>query len=177
MRLAIAALALVALAGCSQSNDDNPPPEAAAVPAKEDARLISYLNEKYLDVAPIQYRAGRIDLDGDGTDEVLAYVGGSLVCGSGGCPLLVLKDDGTTFTPIAETSVTRLPVGVLDTTTNGMKDLWVTVGGGGGESGLRKLSFDGKSYPANPTVDGNGVEKLDKPGTEIIADGDLLKVD
>ncbi|MCB2047793.1 MAG: hypothetical protein KDE32_06145 [Novosphingobium sp.] len=163
------------LAACSASSESETPPADAELPSKEDTRLVSFLNEKYLDVAPIEYRAGRVDLDGDGTDEVLAYVGGSLACGTGGCPFLVLKDDGKTFKVVTEASVTQLPLGVLDTSTNGWRDLWVTIYGGGAKQETKKLTYDGKTYPDNPTV--APAETIATPGTEIIAEGDLIKVD
>ncbi|WP_095012973.1 hypothetical protein [Tsuneonella mangrovi] len=174
LRTILPLAAAIGVAACSPSADDNPPPAKAALPASEDARLESFLIQQFVADAPVSYRAGRVDLDGDGTDEVLAYVGGPMVCGSGGCPLLVLKDDGKDFKVLTQTSVTQLPVGVLDSRTNGMRDLWVTIGGGGAEGGTVKLAWDGKSYPTNPTVD--PATKIAKPGIEVIGKGDLRKL-
>ena len=83
---------------------------------------------------------------------MLVYVRGRSLCGSGGCRLLVLTRTEAGFAPVSRTTVTWLPVGVLDTSTNGWRDLWVTVSGGGMPAGRRKLMFDGSAYPSNPTV-------------------------
>ncbi len=49
--------------------------------------------------------------------------------------------------------MTRLPIKVLSTFTNGMPDLAVTVCGGGIlECYEAVLPFDGSRYPSNPTV-------------------------
>lgn len=166
--------AALLLPACSAEEDANPPPADAAVPGPEDARLVSYLQEKFLAVAPVQYLAGRADLDGDGTDEVLAYVSGELACSPTGCPLLVLKDDGTSFTEVAKINGTNLPVGMLDSSSNGWRDLWSTAEASDGATSLVKLVHDDKAYPAKSEA--GDATKLDKPGTEIIAAGDLKKV-
>jgi len=175
IQVLIPSIIALALAACSPSGEPNSPPKDAALPDKEDARLISWLNEEFLDIAPVQFRAGRVDLDGDGTDEVLAYVSGELACERRGCPLVVLKDDGKKFTKVSETDDTMLPVGALDTKTDGWSDLWVTTAGEGGKTQVKKLAFDGKAYPAK-TADAP-VETSEKPLTETISQGDLAAVD
>lgn len=129
----------------------------------------------YPDMGTLMLRWGGADLDGDGTDELLAYVGGPMLCGTGGCNLVVLKDDGTNFTKIGDISVAQMPVGVLDTTTNGMRDLAVSVAGGGAKAGIMKVPFDGKAYAGNPTV--APATPVDSIGAEVIAEGELKKLD
>jgi hypothetical protein len=80
----------------------------------------------------------------------------------------------TLWTKISELSVTQLPIGVLETSTNGWRDLWVTVAGGGLPVATKKLMFDGKGYPANPTV--APAVAIDKPGLVVIADGELTPI-
>lgn len=47
----------------------------------------------------------------------------------------------------------RLPVRVLDSRSNGWRDLTVTVQGGGRIEPVEiELAFDGESYPTNPSV-------------------------
>ncbi|TCM19871.1 hypothetical protein EDF56_103516 [Novosphingobium sp. PhB165] len=104
------------------------------------------------DLGKLQYATAEVDLDGDGTPEVLAYLGGPMLCGTGGCNLVVLKRDGTELRKVSEISVVQLPVGVLNTKTNGWRDLAVTVAGGGVTEGIRRLPFDGKTYAENATV-------------------------
>src|SRR5690606_18085784 len=108
-----------------------------------DAALERWLRENHGQDGRIVYRPSQFDLDGDGAPEELVYLAGPGRCGSGGCNLLVLKRQGDDFETIVNTTVTRLPVGVLDTDSNGWRDIWVTVGGGGLPSGRRALKFDG----------------------------------
>ncbi len=116
-------------------------------------------------------RQGLADLDGDGIEELFAYVGGFGMCGTGGCPLVVLRQSEDGLEEVLQTSVTQLPVGVLDTTTNGMRDIWVTTYGGGAPKTLSRLAFDGETYPSNPT--GTDVETVEIPGTVVITEGEL----
>jgi hypothetical protein len=67
--------------------------------------------------------------------------------------MLILAPEGTSYRVVTRTTVTRLPVRVLATKTNGWHDLGVWVQGGGIQPGYEaKLSFNGKEYPGNPTV-------------------------
>ena len=54
---------------------------------------------------------------------------------------------------MADMSVSRLPVYRLDTFSDGWADLGVTMGGGGAQSGVARLRFDGTRYPSNPTTE------------------------
>ena len=177
LRPALAALALT-LAACSpgQSEDaasaDAPGPPAPPPTFVDAFDTAQWLADNYADMGPIGYREGHADLDGDGTKEFLVYLRGPMVCGSGGCPLLVLRAEPDGASVILETSVTQLPLGVLETSTNGMRDLWVTTAGGGAPSAIRKLSWSGTAYPTNPTV----AEEIEEAGTVIIDEGDATPI-
>ena len=94
-----------------------------------------------------------VDLNGDGKQDVIAYLLGPKWCGSGGCTMLVLAPQGSSYQVITRITITRPPIRVLDTKTNGWHDLSVQVGGGGISEGYdAKLAFNGKKYPSNPTV-------------------------
>jgi hypothetical protein len=85
--------------------------------------------------------------------EVIVYLSGRGWCGSGGCVMLILAPEGETYRVVTKTTVTRLPIRVLTTKSNGWHDISVEVAGGGIQPGYEaELSFDGKSYPSNPTV-------------------------
>ncbi len=102
---------------------------------------------------PSSFSFQSIDLNGDGSNEVVVYVSGKEWCGSGGCLLLVLKRTRTTFTFVGRTTITWPPIRVLDHKTNGWRDITVRVQGGGIIPGYEAvLAFDGKHYPTNPTV-------------------------
>ena len=47
-----------------------------------------------------RYAYGRVDLNTDGTEEVLAILMGSIFFGTGGCNLLLLKEEGERYTVI-----------------------------------------------------------------------------
>ena len=100
-----------------------------------------------------RYSAAFADLSGAKVPEVVVYVSGRAWCGSGGCSMLILRPNGVSFTVIARTTITRPPIRVLQTTTNGWHDVGVWVQGGGILAGYTAvLSFNGKAYASNPTV-------------------------
>ena len=102
---------------------------------------------------PTKYLSAFVDLNDDGRQEVIVYLLGSDLCGSGGCTLFVLAPAGPSFKVITETTITHPPIRVLATKTNGWNDLSVRVQGGGIQPGYdAKLSFNGKKYPGNPSV-------------------------
>src|SRR5437763_13772221 len=74
-------------------------------------------------------------------------------CGIGGCKTLILARDGTSWRVVATITITMLPIGVLQTTSNGWHSMGVWVQGGGIQSGYEaELRFDGKTYPRNPST-------------------------
>jgi len=66
--------------------------------------------------------------------------------------MLILATDNTSYSVITRTTVTRLPIRVLATKSNGWRDISVVVGGGGVPVHEARLSFNGKEYPGNPSV-------------------------
>jgi len=112
---------------------------------------------------------GEYDLDGDGTPEILAYLTGPMHCGSGGCDLLVLKSEGSGYRKVGDLSVAQLPVGVFPESTGGWRDLAVNVRGGGIESAVMRVPFDGEAYASNPTV--APAEPSDEPYDLVLSAG------
>lgn len=104
------------------------------------------------DAGDVRYFHQVIDLDGDGRDEIVAHVAGPNVCGSGGCDTVVLAPDGDGYRVVADIASTRPPISAAMTRSNGWRDLVVTTGRGGGESGPVLLHYDGTTYPSNPAV-------------------------
>lgn len=163
------------VAGCSQpaATEDvtaaTQEEEAVTPPSPtRDDDIKHFLLQEYPDAGSMQYAVALIDLNGDGADEAIVYLAGPYFCGTGGCPTLVLTQAGPMWSKVGDISVSRTPIGLPGTTTNGWSDLTVAIGGGGGESGTALLKFDGESYPGNPTVP--PAEMTDKPGTELIAE-------
>jgi len=67
--------------------------------------------------------------------------------------MLILASDGASYRVVSETTITRPPIRVLVTKSNGWHDISVLVAGGGIQPGHEaELSFDGKTYPSNPSV-------------------------
>jgi hypothetical protein len=94
-----------------------------------------------------------VDLNDDGEKEVIVHVISQSVCGTGGCPTLVLAPQQSPFRVVSRISITRPPIRVLNTKSHGWHDLAVWVAGGGIQPGYEAaLRFDGKSYATNPTV-------------------------
>jgi hypothetical protein len=100
-----------------------------------------------------RYVAVPFDLRVDGQLEFIVYVVGSSWCGSGGCRLMVLEPKAASFAVLAATTITRPPIRVLSTKSNGWHDISVEVAGGGILADYQaKLSFNGRKYPDDPTV-------------------------
>lgn len=85
--------------------------------------------------------------------------------------MLVLEPRGDSFRIVTNTTITNLPICVMDTTSHGWHDLSVWVRQGGVEPGYQvRLRFDGKAYPTNPSV--HPAQKLggDEIGKIVIPD-------
>jgi hypothetical protein len=97
--------------------------------------------------------AATADLNGDGKAEAVVHLTGPNWCGSGGCTTLILTPAGDSWRLVTRLSITRPPIRLLRTRSNGWRDLEVRVQGGGIQPGYEaQLRFDGKTYPSNPSV-------------------------
>ncbi|MBW0144580.1 hypothetical protein [Sphingomicrobium clamense] len=177
MRLAFASIPVLLLAAC-----EDPPVEpveaptapAEAVEAAPEAPLPgveAFLREQLgddLSDMPFRVVSGTADLDGDGSDEVLAYPMGPMTCGSGGCTLYVLSPAGTSYRILDEISVSRLPIYKLPAGADGWAELGITVGGGGMEGGVMAVPHDSAGYAGNPTVP--PAYEIDPGDAQIIID-------
>ena len=193
---ACVAVSLALLSGCSAEDPsidtaDAPPPDAATAPAdprpgmlaEAPTVLVEALDAEFADLpGPIYYFAARVDLNGDDVHDWIAHVAGPMVCGSGGCDTLVFAGEGEGLRLVSSIGVTRPPIGVASTTTEGWRNILVRVAGGGLPAADALLRFDGATYPANPTV---APAELLEPGTaegevaipdfESLDDGELLR--
>lgn len=93
-----------------------------------------------------RYVYGRVDLNGDGRDEVFVYLLGSFFCGTGGCNLLLFTSSPGGYVLMNEFTTARLPVIV---TAERIKD-WPTLvweqSGGGAVAAQVRYTFDGRRY-------------------------------
>jgi hypothetical protein len=102
--------------------------------------------------SPGSYTFNRVDLDGDGVPELLVYVNSPSVCGSGGCTTFIFRKQDAAYKLISSITLTRTPIYVSTTKSNGWRDLIIPIAGGGAREGYAVLAYDGKTYPDNPTV-------------------------
>jgi hypothetical protein len=109
---------------------------------------------KPLGLKPEQQRVlvDYIDLNGDGERDALVILVGSNWCGSGGCTLKVFHGHDGHYHSVSTSTLIRTPIAVSDRKTNGWRDLIVEVSGGGISSRKVALKYDGKKYPANPSL-------------------------
>jgi len=142
--------------------------EAPTETPSRDSDIDHFLLQEYPDAGEIKYALAWNDLDGDGVDEAIVYPIGPWFCGSGGCNTLVLKAAGPMWSKVADVSVARTPIGVLESSSSGWKDLTVAIGGGGAPSGTVVLRFDGKSYPGNAST--APAAPADVAGTELLSE-------
>ena len=97
------------------------------------------------------YQSAIVNLNGDAREETLVYATDRDHCGSGGCDLFIVSPHGSKYQVVLQSSVTRLPIRLLDTSTYGWRDIGVMVGGGGILPYYEaRLRFDGHRYPSNP---------------------------
>ena len=100
-----------------------------------------------------QYSYAFTDLDDDGVSEAIVYLIGQSWCGSGGCVVLVLKRNGSSYEVVTHMTISRPPIHVLPSKMKGWHDISVWVQGGGIQPGYAAvLSFNGKKYPSNPST-------------------------
>jgi hypothetical protein len=151
-------MAAVILAACSIS-----PTRFSAQPdhqqTERDVALRKFLQEyagkpwpEFEKDNKTRYSAAFVDLAGDGTQQAIVYLAGRGWCGSGGCVTLVLSRNDSSYALITKITISRPPIRILNTKSNGWKDITVQVAGGGVAAHEAKLSFNGKAYPNNPSV-------------------------
>jgi hypothetical protein len=126
---------------------------------------------------PTRYFAAIVGLSGDKAGDVIVYITGGGACGTGGCTTLVLAPNGPSYRVVAQVTITHRPIRVLAATSHGWHDIAVYVSGGGISQGYEaKLSFDGKSYPTNPTIEPAEPITGSAPGRTAISEGTLGKL-
>lgn len=102
-------------------------------------------------IKPDHYDIARTDLNGDGKEDLLALMNQtSGYRGSGGTTMFILKGTTDGFESLGSVKVVNEPIFARKSQHHGMRDLLVTVRGGGAKPGLAALQFDGKHYPASP---------------------------
>ncbi|MFQ6539747.1 MULTISPECIES: hypothetical protein [Aphanothece] len=100
-----------------------------------------------------RYIWDQVDLNGDGRPEVVAQVLGPMVCGTGGCPLLIFREPSPgRLQLITQISLFKDPLIVTERRHNRWKDLITRVRVDAGTGYYAELRYDGRTYPTNPSV-------------------------
>ena len=108
----------------------------------------SYLRSPpFRGLEPTSYVFAFVDLAGAGKQQAIVYLTGRGWCGSSGCTMLVLTQEGTSYKVITRIPAVRLPIRVLEAKSHGWHDLSVWIQGGGIMRGYEEaIKFDGKNY-------------------------------
>ncbi|HLV88820.1 MAG TPA: hypothetical protein VKV39_17675 [Candidatus Sulfotelmatobacter sp.] len=111
-----------------------------------------------------------MDLRDDRTKEAIVYLSSNGWCGTGGCTMLILAPEGTSYRVVTKVPAVRLPIRVLDAKSNGWRDIGVVARKSGVEPLYEAiLSFDGNSYPISVSEDtesnGKAQGKIVMPST------------
>jgi|SRR5579871_475609 len=117
-----------------------------------------------------EYTAALVDLRDDRTKEAIVYLSSNGWCGTGGCTMLILAPEGTSYRVVTKVPAVRLPIRVLDAKSNGWRDIGVVARKSGVEPLYEAiLSFDGNSYPISVSEDtesnGKAQGKIVMPST------------
>ncbi len=122
------------------------------------------------------YFYNRVDLNGDGIPEVLAYLRGPRTCSSSGCELFVLRKEGNQYKVISRIYMGWRQVVVSTKRTEGWNDLILWTDPNDGNPGRYVVvPFDGKAYkkenahPLSEKVEGPGyMSNSHEVGTGIV---------
>lgn len=121
-------------------------------PTAEDQLAVALA--EFTEQADLEYQHAFVDLNHDGVEDALVLLAGSDWCGSGGCTLLVLEGkvlgqqvEGPSFEVISRSTVTRTPIRVVKSESEGWQSLIVHSDGS-----EKLLPFDGNRYPPNPSM-------------------------
>ncbi|HEY9296981.1 MAG TPA: hypothetical protein VIQ31_11520 [Phormidium sp.] len=120
----------------------------------ERAILRDYLTN-YSETNPenyVRYYYNRLDLNGDNQPEVIVYLLGSYVCGSGGCSALIYTPKGQDYQLISRHTLVNPPILVTPQRNSGWKNLVFLTRGGGAKPEYNLMRFNGRTYPLNPSV-------------------------
>lgn len=131
-----------------------PTTEALRPPANPGARaraaVEATMAEREIREVPA-HRHASVDLDGDGTEDLLAWLDDPNWCTNGGCTLLVFHREAGKDVLVAEVAPVRPPISVASAA-SGWRDILVTVGGDAVPVGTIALQHDGIGYPEDPML-------------------------
>ncbi|QST00933.1 hypothetical protein IMZ31_05010 [Pontibacillus sp. ALD_SL1] len=139
---------------------------------KRDPQLEKALMKEfeYTNQGKARYYYNKVDLNGDGIPETFVYLVGQYFCGTGGCSAAIFKEQDGDYSLLTRFSVVNNPVIISNTKTNGYKDIIMNVYGGGIEPFFARLTYNGTTYPGNPSVQPKVEPGTKVKGVAIVAD-------
>jgi hypothetical protein len=142
---------------------------ASALQAQRVPPSLATAIGKFAHGVDTHYVSAFVDLNGDGKPEAIIYMDSQDWCGTGGCSMLIWKQDGKEWKLVTSVPATRPPIRVLTHRTNGWQDLAVWAGGGSTFPGYEaELCFDGNTYPVSTTVPPARHGKGKSPGKTVL---------
>jgi hypothetical protein len=152
IKMIVCATLLMAVSAVAMQGQEGKPSDLPSEPLKAYLRDYLTLGGKVPPDMTTKISTAEVETAGGGTEDVV-YVSSQRWCGSGGCTLLILAPLESSFKLIGKTSIAQLPIRLLPSTKHGRPDIGVTVQGGGVLAGYEAvLSFNGESYPRNPSL-------------------------
>jgi heat shock protein HslJ len=158
--------------GTTYSNRPDPALEAAILAASPDLRRP--LGSAAGGMGRISYVHARTDLDGDGRQDVLVYLMGPYVCGTGGCTLQVFRQEARGYRLVTSFPTSRLPAIIPAAGRSRWRDLWRLQSGGGAPATWVREVFDGRGYRSKerlPAAGGPPAGTVVLSGDPSLADG------
>ncbi len=122
------------LIGCGAGVDNAPDP-------------VPFLTE-YFPEYNTDFQHTLVDLNGDQQQDLVVLANHSSWCGNAGCTAFVFENKGGEFFLISDTTITRAPIRMAKTTSEGWHDLIVDTKG----SPDVILKMREKKYPFNPSL-------------------------
>ena len=149
-----------------------PLPPATENDSRLEAALQRELSPDLRSGQKVRYLYNRVDLNGDGAEEIFVLLLDTYYSGSGGSAALLFKPQSDGYELVSRFTLVRPPVGVSQQRSNGWCDLIMYIAGGGGRRGYARLQFDGAGYPSNPSVVPSVEASLDGAGMIVIGSDD-----
>jgi hypothetical protein len=166
----------LASAGVVYRNTPDPALERAILRAEPGYRRAVLEPEEGLGQA--RYVHARVDLDGDGREEVFVYLMGPFFCGTGGCNLLLFRPTGRGYAQVADFPISRVPIIVAESSRRGWRDLWRLQSGGGAPPTYVRQVFNGHTYLERERIPADRAPPAGLPvltGEPTLPDGAVLE--
>src|ERR1700758_2721131 len=96
---------------------------AQSIPDPLTHFLQNYVGTPDKETKRTEYAAVFVNLKDDGTKETIVYLSSDGWCGTGGCTMLILAQEGTSYRVVTRVPAVRLPIRVLDAKSNGWRDI------------------------------------------------------